>query len=172
MAYNYGNLLNVIENETRVQYPKDDVADFFLMYVSGTPIRESARLCGIKEVTAKAWRSNDWWGKVESAARMVASQTADRKLSKVLDNALAKLTTRIDKGDPYTAQGEVRFKPVSAKDLAIILGVVYDKRALIRGEATTLTGEAKTEEERLQELSEAFKDISRGTPDLKIVGKK
>jgi len=171
MAYNYGNLVNIIDNELKLVTSSEDVADFFLLYVSGTPIRESARIVGIKEVTAKAWRRTDWWGRVENAARMVASQTADRKLSKVLDSALAKLTKRIDKGDPYTAQGEVRYKPVSAKDLAIILGVVYDKRALIRGEATTLTGEAKTEEERLKELSEAFKEISKGRPDLKVVEK-
>jgi uncharacterized protein YbjT (DUF2867 family) len=101
---------------------------------------------------------------------MVASQVADRKLSKVLDLAVKNIEERIVDGDPYTAQGEVRFKPVSAKDLAIILGVVYDKRALIRGEATTLTGEAKTEEERLQDLSEAFKEISKGRPNLKSVG--
>ena len=128
-------------------------------------------MCGIKEHTAKAWRRTDWWGRIESAARMVASQTADRKLSKVLDKSLSKLTERLDKGDPYTAQGQVKFKPVAARDLAIILGVVYDKRALIRGEATTLTGEAKTEEERLQELSEAFKEISKGRPELSVVNK-
>lgn len=169
MAYNYGNLVNVIENDTRVNYPKDDVANFFLLYVSGTPIRESARMCGIKEVTAKSWRRADWWSKVEYAARQVASQAADRKLSKVLDKAIVNISERIDKGDPYTVQGEVRYKPVTAKDLAIILGVVYDKRALIRGEATQLTGEVKSEEDRLKELSEAFKEISKGRPELKAV---
>lgn len=170
MAYTYGNLVNILDNEVNLKYPKDDVANFFLLYVSGTPIREAARLAGIKEDAAKAWRRRPWWSRVEAAARMVASQVADRKLSKVLDLAVKNIEERIVDGDPYTAQGEVRFKPVSAKDLAIILGVVYDKRALIRGEATTLTGEAKTEEERLQDLSEAFKEISKGRPNLKSVG--
>ena len=169
MSYNYGNLVNIIDNELRLKYDSSDVADFFLLYVSGTPIRESARIVGVKEVTAKAWRRTDWWAKVEASARLVASQTADRKLSKVLDLAVKNIETRIVKGDPYTAQGEVRFKPVTAKDLAIILGVVYDKRALIRGEATQLTGEAKTEEQRLAELSEAFKEISQGRPTLSAV---
>ena len=168
-TYNYGNLVNIIDNELRLTTSSEDVADFFLLYVSGTPIREAARAVGIKEVTAKAWRRTDWWGKIESSARMVASQTADRKLSKVLDLALANLVDRIKIGDPYTAQGEVRFKPVTAKDLAIITGVVYDKRALIRGEATGIMGEVKTEEERLEELSEAFKEISAGRPTLKAV---
>lgn len=172
MAYNLGNLVNVIDNELKLRYSSDDVADFFILYVSGTPIREAARSVGVNEDTAKAWRRTDWWTKIETVARMVASQTADRKLSKVLDSALTKISDRIDKGDPYTAQGEVRFKPVTAKDLAIILGVVYDKRALIRGEATTLTGEAKSEEDRLAELSEAFKEISKGRPELKVVGDK
>ena len=54
MAYNYGNLVNVITNETKLVTQPDIVADFFLLYVSGTPIREAARTCGIKEVTAKA----------------------------------------------------------------------------------------------------------------------
>jgi hypothetical protein len=169
MAYNYGNLVNIIDNETRVITPSDKVADFFLLYVSGTPIREAARATGINENLAKTWRRLPWWLKVETSARMVASQTADRKLSRVLDDALAKLKTRIEVGDPFTSAGEVKFKPVSAKDLAIILGVVYDKRALIRGEATQLTGEAKTEEERLKDLEKAFKEISQGKPILTAV---
>ena len=162
-------MVNIIDNELRLVTSSEDAADFFLLYVSGTPIREAARIVGIKEVTAKAWRRTDWWAKVEASARLVASQTADRKLSKVLDMALSKITDRIKGGDPYTAQGEVRFKPVTAKDLAIIMGVVYDKRALIRGEATTLTGDAKTEEQRLEELSAAFKEISMGRPTLAAV---
>ena len=170
MTYTYGNLVAVIENKVPGSpISKESIADFFILYVSGTPIRESARIVGIKEVTAKAWRRRPWWAEVEYAARLVASQTADRKLSKVLDLAIDKLKTRITKGDPYPAQGEVRFKPVAAKDLAIITGVVYDKRALIRGEATNISAEAKTEEERLSELSEAFKDISRGRPVLAAV---
>ena len=170
MAYNYGNLVNVIENRVPgTPISKELIADFFILYVSGTPIRESARTVGLNEMTCKSWRSRDWWAEVEAAARKVASQTADRKLSKILDLALNKMETRITKGDPYTAQGEVRYKPVSAKDLAIITGVVYDKRALIRGEATNISAEAKTEEERLQELSEAFKEISKGRPVLKAV---
>ena len=169
MAYNYGNLVNIIDNELRLTTSSEDVADFMLLYVSGTPIRESARIIGIKEVTAKSWRRTKWWHKIETAARMVASQTADRKLSKVLDLAVKKIEKRIVDGDPYTSQGDVRYKPVTAKDLAIIIGVVYDKRALIRGEATQLTGEAKSEEERLAELSEAFKEISQGRPALSAV---
>ena len=169
MAYNYGNLVNIIDNELRLVTSSEDAADFFILYVSGTPIREAARMIGIKEVTAKAWRRTDWWPKVEASARLVASQTADRKLSKVLDLAVKNIETRIVEGDPYTAQGEVRFKPVTAKDLAIILGVVYDKRALIRGEATQLTGDAKTEEQRIAELSEAFEEISKGRPALTAV---
>lgn len=169
MAYNYGNLVNIIDNELTLITPSDMVANFMLMYVSGTSIREAARECGIKEDTAKGWRRKDWWAKLEASARQVASQTADRKLSKVLDMTVSRISQRLEEGDPYTAQGEVRFKPVAAKDLAIILGVVYDKRALIRGEATNISGEAKSEEERLEELSEAFKEISKGRTVLKAV---
>jgi hypothetical protein len=169
MAYTYGNLVNIIDNELKLQTPSDQVADFMLLYVAGTPIREAARAVGLPEDRPRQWRRMDWWARIESAARQVASQAADRKLSKVLDKAIANISERIDKGDPYTAQGHVHFQPVSARDLAIILGVVYDNRALIRGEATQLTGEVKSEEDRLKELSEAFKEISKGRPELKAV---
>ena len=168
-TYTFGNLVNLVDNELRLKYDSEVVAEFFVLYVSGRPIREAARMLGIKEVTAKSWRRTDWWAKMESAARRVASQTADRKLSKVLDLAIKRIETRLEKGDPYTAQGEVRYKPVSAKDLAIIIGVTYDKRSLIRGEATVISAEAKSEEERLKELSEAFKEISQGRPNLSAV---
>jgi hypothetical protein len=39
---------------------------------------------------------------------------------------------RLDNGDPYVVGGEVKRKPVSARDLALVAAITFDKRQLAR----------------------------------------
>jgi len=162
MAYHFGNLVNVIDNVVKGSpTPSEKIANFFICYVNGNGIREAARQCDLNENTARSWRSRDWWAEVESAARKVTSQKSDRHMTKLLDRALESVSERLEKGDPYTHQGTVGYKPVTARDSALIAAILYDKRALIRGEPTNIGAEV-SEKERLESLSERFESIAQG----------
>jgi hypothetical protein len=45
------------------------------------------------------------------------------------------LLDRLKHGDPYVVGGDVKRKPVSARDLALVAAITYDKRALSRNDS-------------------------------------
>ncbi len=56
-------------------------------------------------------------------------------------------------------EGVVKRKPVSARDLAMINGIIYDKRALARSEPTGITGRSR--EDYLPGLNAYLEDFAR-----------
>jgi hypothetical protein len=46
---------------------------------------------------------------------------------------------RLDNGDAYVVGGEVKRKPVSARDLALVAAITFDKRQLARNGSPTPT---------------------------------
>jgi hypothetical protein len=56
----------------------------------------------------------------------------DGVFTRIIHEATEHLLDRLKHGDPYVVGGEVRRKPVSARDLALVAAITYDKRALSR----------------------------------------
>jgi len=56
----------------------------------------------------------------------------DGALTRIIHESTAQLLDRLRNGDPVMVAGEVRRKPVSARDLALVVAITYDKRALVR----------------------------------------
>ncbi len=167
----YGRLVQLIENiKKNSSMDSSKVADFFVAYVSGNSYKKAAEMSGVVASTAKTWQSQEWYPEVMEAARSVAGQKVDRKLSKIIDMALGNLEQRLVKGDPFKNGSEVDYKPVTAKDSALIAAIAYDKRALSRGEPTAIEADMSLEE-RLEGLHEKFKEVATGKPELKVVEK-
>ena len=55
----------------------------------------------------------------------------------LLERALTELSDRLDNGDVTIHQGVTVRHPVRAKDVSVIAGIMYDKLALLRGQATS-----------------------------------
>lgn len=155
----YSHLVQIIENLKCSTLESTKVADCLINYVSGNSLRASARMAEINEGTAVSWRQRDWFTEVCHAARSVAGQAADRKLSSILDLALKNTAERLEQGDAFKNGKEVSFKPVSAKDSALIAAIMYDKRALIRGENINVDS-TTTLEDRLETLHEKFQKVA------------
>ncbi len=157
----YSHLVNTIDNVAKVAAPSHKVADYILLFVSGISPKDAAPQCELNIDTVKGWKYKSWFSEVCAVARAVSAQKSDRKLSEVLELALVNLKERLLIGDPYTTRDGVSFKPVGAKDSALIAAICYDKRALIRGEPINIS-ESTTFEERLEGLHEIFKSVSAG----------
>ena len=166
----YGRLVQLIENVKRNNMDASKVADFFVAYVSGNSYKKAAEMSGVVASTAKTWQNQEWYPEVMEAARSVAGQKVDRKLSKIIDMALGNLEERLVKGDPFKNGSKVAYKPVGAYQSALIVGIAFDKRALSRGEPTVIEADMSLEE-RLESLHEKFKEVATGKPELKVVEK-
>jgi len=158
----YSHLVQIIENLKGSHTDSAKVANFFIAYVSGNSMRKSAEIAELTYGTCAAWKRTEWFTEVCHAARSVAGQAADRKLSSILDLALQNTADRLIKGDPFKNGSEVDYKPVSARDSAVIAGIMYDKRALVRGENINVDTKS-TLEDRLETLQEKFEKVAGGS---------
>lgn len=103
-------------------YPPEIVAKTLSIYAQNNNLNETSRITGIFPQTIAAWRDkqkSDYLAMRETAQRRLISGTTH-----IIDKALGRIEESIDKGydDPYK--------------LSLIVGVLYDKRALAQGEAT------------------------------------
>lgn len=55
----------------------------------------------------------------------------DGAFTRIIHEATAQLLDRVKNGDPVMVAGTVKRKPVSARDLALVAAITYDKRALV-----------------------------------------
>jgi len=167
--YTYLNLVNFIHNKKRKGRATDnEIADFFLRYASGETMKSICNGSPVSYGSASKWRREaSWFEEALSIAREIAISRTDGKMSKLLESSLDSLQSRLDRGDPYIAKdGSVKYKPVTAHHAAQITSIIFDKRALLRNQPTTIKGEKEiSTEERLNNLGKRFEEMGK----LKIV---
>jgi hypothetical protein len=97
-----------------------------------------SELTRIPERTLNDWSMQPWFGTMLAELRAERASELDGTYTRIIDEATGPLLDRLKNGDPYTVGGEVKRKPVSARDLALIAAITYDKRALARHEPTQI----------------------------------
>ena len=60
----------------------------------------------------------------------------------------------MENGDPVLVAGQIKRKPVSARDLAMVAAIVYDKRALLRDDPTAIVRAPFDKEAMIARLEE------------------
>ena len=149
-----------IMSHTKVQYPIDTVVELATRYVSSGNLRKSARESGVSEETASDWSRTQWFADVLGCVRFEHQKKLDSKITSLLDRAVSELEDRLTNGDINEKTGER--VPVRAAQVASILGTLYDKRALIRGEPTSRV-ERTSVDQRLNKLHKRFEEIGKST---------
>jgi hypothetical protein len=124
---------------TAGQFPEPDLAKreaFVASYFETGNALKSATLVGIHQNTAYAWKNADWFEKAIKELKRSLDRQMDGKITRLLSKTLDGLEQRLEKGDTKifsTKEGIVTEQvPVTARDLAIVTGVLFDKRAAIR----------------------------------------
>jgi hypothetical protein len=129
--------------------------------VTGTS-RKASRLCGVPEDTIRDWKTrSDWWPEVMAQCRIAKAEELDATFSDILDKTTGAILDRIDGGDYVrdSKTGEVSRLPLGGKELATIAGIIFDKRQLLRGDATSRTVSISTGDV-LNELQNTFRGMA------------
>jgi len=96
---------------------------------------------GSTRFTIARWMKEPWWHDLTAQLHDEYAARIDAAYTQIIENALAEISDRLDNGDASTRwndeRGEFERRLVSAKDAAIIMGICYDKRALLREQAPT-----------------------------------
>jgi hypothetical protein len=117
--------------------PEQKVSAVMAYLVTGNSKRASKH-CGIKDNIIRDWKTrSDWWPEAMRECRKKKQEELDSLYTSLLHQTVGQLADRIQNGDEYLKKdGTKARKLLTARDLAIITGIIYDKRALLRGDPT------------------------------------
>ena len=111
----------------------------------------ASRVCGIDSGTILQWINTDWWALLLQEIRERQGIELDAKITGTLNKALEKIAQGLDTDK------------VTARDAAVTFAILYDKRALARGQATS-----RVERVNLSDLKAQFAKVIEASPSSTI----
>lgn len=126
-----------------------------LLAVHGTAEHVS-KLTGIPPSTLRDWTKQDWFKPIVAEVRRQNALEMDAAFTRVLVSASVQIQDRIEHGDVVlTKDGTQVRRPMSGKDLAVVAGIVHDKRERARSPAGVIADISTTDQkEELFQLAE------------------
>ncbi len=149
---------------TNAPVPEDPLRDFRnACYESGGDVPLAAAMCGLTVKEAYELVRKPGMQEVAGMVRSLENMTLDAGLTRTLNKALDKLQDRIDNGDVKIniSTGQVFRQPMSGKDTAIAMAILYDKRQLLR-QLPTVIGTGDTAEEKLERMAARLEEAVHG----------
>jgi len=146
------------ECNPRSPYPPElKIASAALWCVLGSSVKVS-KMIRIPDITIRSWYKEPWWHMAIREVRKAKNEEFDAKLTGLLDDTIVEIQDRLMNGETVVDKnGELKRVPVSTRNLATLMGIVYDKRALTRGDPTSKVVRVDTNEH----LAEVAKKLSK-----------
>jgi len=141
--------------------------------LTGT-VKGVERMTGIKHQTVSEWKNHSqWWAPVLMKVKKDKQEELDAELTILLHESTKQLKDRLERGDEVyykvTEGGYEKYeKKLSGKDIASIINTIYDKRAMLRGDPTSITAKSSNTD-ILDELKSTFKQIADEAYNKKVV---
>src|SRR5690242_6646716 len=119
-------------------YTDEQRREAVAQYVFLGNLRKVAKATGIPRRTLGDSAKQPWFHTLITEVRAEKGAELDGQLTRIIHKATDQLIDCLDNGDPVLVAGEIKRKPVSARDLAMVAAIVYDKRALLRDDPTAI----------------------------------
>lgn len=140
--------------------PEQKVAAAQAYLITGTSV-QAQKYCGVKSNIIRNWKNNStWWPDLFAEVKRKKNDELDATFTRVMDNALIQVSDRIENGDSKIQKdGSIVKVPMGGKELAVVVSIMYEKRALLRGDVTSRV--EKKEGNAMQLLQSKFEDIAK-----------
>ena len=106
---------------------------------------------GVACQTVRHWRLTDWFKDLVAEIQREDDNSVDAKLTKIVSKSLDNVVDRLENGDfMYDPKlGKFVRRPISGRDTARIADIMFDKRNLLRGKPTSISGKSEQISDRL-----------------------
>ena len=130
------------------------------MFIVNGSYTKTAEQTNIARTTIQSWAKTEWWLTNIVSVRHEKAEELDAQVSNSINKAIKSVDDRLDQGDAYIVPktGEIAYKPVSCRDSATVLGILYDKRQIMRLLPTAIT--ASTDSDKLLKLQQSFEQLA------------
>lgn len=162
-----GNLVLSLQNipgldQNGTKYTSEDKITAVTAYFVTGSIKEASQIAGVPAWTIRKWKQETpWWNQAVMEVKRAKQEQLDAKLTNLIEKTMSELRDRLMHGDEVvTGKGKKIRKKVSARDLSVITGVLYDKRTHIRRDVDP-TQDKPEDEDTLNKLKNDFEKLSR-----------
>jgi len=155
--------------QSKSKYSKLHKIQAVSIYIASGKIKLTHQMTGIPLRTLQEWVSTDWWRDCHAQVRALNTNLINARTTHIISQAFDSVQERFAVGDYATYDAELReivYKPVSAKDSAIIFGVMFDKQRINNSLATSINYSTTT---HLIDVQQQFNAISQSTTVVKDI---
>lgn len=143
-------------------YPIEKKVHAACLYAVVGKLGEVSKLTDIPENQLKSMMGEQWW---EDIVKQVHSEENDQitaSMTTFIVKSMDAAIDRVENGDYYinTKTGQTFRIPVKLRDLILPVGILTDKRNLLRGEATSRTDKLG-QDEILKALGNKFESFAK-----------
>ena len=134
--------INIKLEGNQSPYPKQTIIETIAVYIVIGILRQTARIMGIPYRTVFGWSKASWWEDAINQVSILNKQLVNARTAKIINKAFDNVEKRFSQGDYATYDTDLKeiiYKPVSAKDSAVIFGVMFDKQRINNSLATHIT---------------------------------
>lgn len=156
--------------DSRSRYSAEQKINALTHFIITGSYQKSADMTGIPAHTIRGWATRTpWWQEAMDKIRKHQNNELDARISLLFSKAMDEIDDRIENGDFVIDRktGQKHRVPVAAKDLTSIVCYLYDKRALMRGDVTSITANTSPKK-LLEELKKGFEQLSSNIQEKKI----
>jgi len=139
-------------------------------FATGT-VEGASRMTGLTHQTISEWKNkSEWWPTVMAKLKKEKNEELDATVTDLIHKTTTELHARITEGEQQFHQGlpTGHLKPMTGRDLAATLNTLYDKRTMMRGEPTSITGKAD-QSTIIDSLKEQFAKMAKQHLEAKVV---
>lgn len=150
------------------RYTKETKLRAVSLYLVKATLQEVAKELKIPYQTISNWKLNSpWWEEAFNKLKKERQHELEVLLSTSIHKAVEEINERFKYGDhKLDKSGDLVRVPINAKDLSLIFSTLYEKRALIRGEATSIKVDSTT---TLASLEDKFKQFAVTLKEKQVV---
>ena len=157
-------------HSAKARYTADEKLAAVLAYVMTGSVRGVIRLTGLKQQVISDWKNNSsWWPDAYMAVKKEKQDEIDGSLTTIIHAASGEIIDRIINGDEIIDKnGKPVRRKMTGKELAWVMGISYDKRALLRGDPTSRT-EKVDYNKQLEDLRKEFGNMAKEHLDQSVI---
>lgn len=163
------SILNGLDNSKYSSEQKLAAATYYALTGNLTLASDRA---GIPNDVVRQWKhSHPWFMEIVEQVHKQKSEEFNARATEIIDDCLSAIIHRVQKGEEVVVQnGKIVTKNLSARDLAYVLGTIFDKRQLNKGQATSIR-QASTDD-MLKKLKSEFLKMAKKEEEKVIEGER
>lgn len=148
--------------DSNKHYSDEQKIELVKMYMVTGVLSLAAASLKIPEVTARNWKTKDWWKQLENELRFEKNIKLSSRLQRIVERCLDAVEDRLENGDWIYDQkiGELRRKPVGLKDVHKVAMDMVDRVDVIEKAHVAAPELQDSMADRFAKLAEQFATLA------------